>query len=197
MGTQVTRTAGGDVTFAAGKAGGGGGGVGAAQTAAAAAAATTTTTTTSKAGAEKMQKPAWCGEYALGMDAFKQGVVRQAATAARASLSRRLGPRLLALASSEGALRAAHHRRSERAQVGAKSNNLAALRGKLPPWINLPPSVAVPFSTFEAVLDAPQNRDVKASLMGHYELVKGGDVSALATCRQAIQSLTAPPQLQV
>ena len=81
--------------------------------------------------------------------------------------------------------------------MGAKSNNLAALRGKLPEWINLPPSVAVPFSTFEAVLDAPQNSDVKASLMGHYELVKGGDVSALATCRQAIESLTPPPQLQV
>jgi hypothetical protein len=72
----VTRTAVGDVTFAAGKAAGGSG-IGAAEKAAAA----TTTTKKSKAGAEKMQKPAWCGEYALGMDAFKPGVVRQAASA--------------------------------------------------------------------------------------------------------------------
>jgi alpha-glucan,water dikinase len=81
--------------------------------------------------------------------------------------------------------------------VGAKSNNLAALRGKLPEWINLPPSVAVPFATFEAVLDAPENAAVKSSLEGHYQLVKDGDVSSLATCRLAVESLVAPPQLEV
>eukprot|EP00959_Pyramimonas_sp_CCMP1952_P086707 1813506-Pyramimonas_sp.AAC.1 len=35
--------------------------------------------------------------------------------------------------------------------VGAKSKNLANLRGKLPEWIQLPPSMAVPFSTFDEV----------------------------------------------
>jgi hypothetical protein len=62
-GVQVTRTAGGDVTFAEG-------------TAAAASASTGAGAgTVSKAGAEKMKKPTWCGEYAVGMDAFKAGVV--------------------------------------------------------------------------------------------------------------------------
>ena len=56
-----------------------------------------------------MQKPTWCGSYAVGMDAFAPGV------------------------------------------VGAKSKNLANLRGKLPEWIQLPPSMAVPFSTFDEV----------------------------------------------
>lgn len=35
--------------------------------------------------------------------------------------------------------------------VGAKSKNLANLRGKLPDWIKLPPAVTVPFSSFEQV----------------------------------------------
>ena len=35
--------------------------------------------------------------------------------------------------------------------VGAKSKNLAGLRGKLPDWIALPPSVTLPFGCFEEV----------------------------------------------
>jgi len=35
--------------------------------------------------------------------------------------------------------------------VGAKSKNLANLRGKIPDWIKLPPAVTVPFSSFEQV----------------------------------------------
>jgi hypothetical protein len=35
--------------------------------------------------------------------------------------------------------------------VGAKSKNLANLRGKIPDWIRLPPAVTVPFSSFEQV----------------------------------------------
>jgi alpha-glucan,water dikinase len=35
--------------------------------------------------------------------------------------------------------------------VGAKSRNLANLRGKLPDWVQLPPAVTVPFGSFEKV----------------------------------------------
>lgn len=35
--------------------------------------------------------------------------------------------------------------------VGAKSRNLANLRGRLPDWVNLPPAVTVPFGSFEKV----------------------------------------------
>lgn len=53
--------------------------------------------------------PKWCGQWAVGMDEFKDGV------------------------------------------VGAKSRNLANLRGKLPDWVKLPPAVTVPFGSFEKV----------------------------------------------
>lgn len=36
-------------------------------------------------------------------------------------------------------------------EVGAKSRNLANLRGKLPDWVKLPPAVTVPFGSFEKV----------------------------------------------
>lgn len=35
--------------------------------------------------------------------------------------------------------------------VGAKSRNIANLRGKLPEWVRLPPAVTVPFGSFEKV----------------------------------------------
>ena len=35
--------------------------------------------------------------------------------------------------------------------VGAKSRNIANLRGKLPDWVRLPPAVTVPFGSFEKV----------------------------------------------
>lgn len=35
--------------------------------------------------------------------------------------------------------------------MGAKSRNLANLRGKLPDWVKLPPAVTVPFGSFEQV----------------------------------------------
>lgn len=48
--------------------------------------------------------------------------------------------------------------------VGAKACNLARLRGKLPEWILVPRSVALPFGTFEAVLADPVNAEVAAEL---------------------------------
>jgi hypothetical protein len=41
-------------------------------------------------------------------------------------------------------------------------NNLAG--GKLPSWVKLPKSVAVPFGAMERVLDLPDNADAKAEL---------------------------------
>lgn len=35
--------------------------------------------------------------------------------------------------------------------VGAKSRNIANLRGKLPDWVKLPAAVTVPFGSFEQV----------------------------------------------
>lgn len=62
--------------------------------------------------------------------------------------------------------------------VGAKSKNLAGLRGRLPSDIALPSSVTLPFGVFEAVLDLPENRQVKASLQ---QLLQGLADDAAAT----------------
>lgn len=48
--------------------------------------------------------------------------------------------------------------------VGAKSRNLAGLRGKLPDAIKLPASITLPFGSYEAALDAPANSGTKKQL---------------------------------
>ncbi|WIA21598.1 hypothetical protein OEZ85_000786 [Tetradesmus obliquus] len=48
--------------------------------------------------------------------------------------------------------------------VGAKACNLAKLRKRLPEWILVPRSVALPFGTFETVLADPVNADVAQQL---------------------------------
>ena len=53
--------------------------------------------------------------------------------------------------------------------VGGKSRNLQLLRGRVSNLIKLPPSVAMPFGTFDAVLDVPENAGAKRQIA---ELVK-------------------------
>ncbi|QWR76578.1 phosphohistidine-like domain-containing protein [Candidatus Magnetomonas plexicatena] len=48
-----------------------------------------------------------------------------------------------------------------KACVGGKSLNLARLRDKLPGWINLPMSAAVPFGVFEKILGHSANENVR------------------------------------
>lgn len=43
-------------------------------------------------------------------------------------------------------------------QVGAKSRNVAYLKGKVPSWVGVPTSVAIPFGTFEKVLSDEINK---------------------------------------
>lgn len=40
----------------------------------------------------------------------------------------------------------------------------AKLQGKLPGWIMLPPSVALPFGAFQAALEDPSNAEVASAL---------------------------------
>lgn len=48
-------------------------------------------------------------------------------------------------------------------QVGAKSRNIAYLKGKLPSWIGIPTSVALPFGVFEKVLSDSRNQVIGIS----------------------------------
>lgn len=43
-------------------------------------------------------------------------------------------------------------------QVGAKSRNIGYLKGKVPSWIGIPTSVAIPFGVFEHVLSDESNK---------------------------------------
>ncbi|KAF9677885.1 hypothetical protein SADUNF_Sadunf08G0154300 [Salix dunnii] len=78
--------------------------------------------------------------------------------------------------------------------VGAKSRNLSYLKGKVPSWIGIPTSVALPFGVFEKVLNEDLNREVANKL----QLLKKNlaeEFSALRQIRRTVLQLAAPPQL--
>jgi alpha-glucan,water dikinase len=84
--------------------------------------------------------------------------------------------------------------------VGGKSLNLAKLKNKLPGWINLPASAAIPFGVFDKVLKHPandKNREKYDSLLRDLDAngndTGRGKVSAvLSDIRQTVMSLTFP-----
>lgn len=83
--------------------------------------------------------------------------------------------------------------------VGGKSNNTARLRGKLPEWIGLPSSAALPFGVFEKVLDEADNQEVKSKYealirrLGEAEDQTREEI--LAALRKTVLELKAPPEL--
>ncbi|KAL3654031.1 hypothetical protein CASFOL_003712 [Castilleja foliolosa] len=79
--------------------------------------------------------------------------------------------------------------------VGAKSRNIAHLKGKVPSWVNIPTSVALPFGVFETVLADKLNKGVAKKLQVLKRKLDGGDVSALGEIRDTVLELTASPQL--
>lgn len=48
--------------------------------------------------------------------------------------------------------------------VGGKSGNLARLRGKLPDWVHVPASVALPFGTCERAIADPANKEAAQAI---------------------------------
>jgi alpha-glucan,water dikinase len=80
--------------------------------------------------------------------------------------------------------------------VGGKSNNLNGLRGRLPDWIRLPASLALPFGACEATLADDANRELR----GRYEaLVASAEqdlAGVLPRVRALLQELAPPAGLQ-
>ena len=79
--------------------------------------------------------------------------------------------------------------------VGGKSGRLARLRDRLPEWIHLPSSVALPFGVFERVLKCNANKDAAR----HYnqlieELQKDGH-ETLTALRETVLAVKAPAEL--
>ncbi|CAA6665517.1 unnamed protein product [Spirodela intermedia] len=79
--------------------------------------------------------------------------------------------------------------------VGAKSRNISYLRGKVPDWVGIPTSVALPFGVFEKVLEDKSNKAVADELQILKAKLDEGDFSKLGEIRKTVLQLAAPPQL--
>ena len=80
--------------------------------------------------------------------------------------------------------------------VGGKSLQLRALWDKLPAWILLPRSVAVPFCVCERVLATEQNKEVRQRYDTLLDQVDSRPEEILPRLRETIMDLSAPPELR-
>ncbi|XP_020251557.1 alpha-glucan water dikinase, chloroplastic-like [Asparagus officinalis] len=79
--------------------------------------------------------------------------------------------------------------------VGAKSRNISYLKGKVPSWVGIPTSVALPFGVFEKVLSDETNQAVAGELEMLKKKLEGGEFNALGEIRRTVLQLAAPMQL--
>jgi alpha-glucan,water dikinase len=83
--------------------------------------------------------------------------------------------------------------------VGGKSLNLRRLLGKLPEWIGLPTSVALPFGVFEKVLSEEKNGEIakhyEELILRKNEEAKKVSVEVLGELRKAVLALKATDEL--
>ncbi len=82
--------------------------------------------------------------------------------------------------------------------VGYKSNNLKLVRDRLPSWINMPRSAALPFGVFEKVLSDGANKDIASEygeLLRKLEAKEADFVFLLARIRDLLLGLAPPGEL--
>ncbi|XP_020589456.1 alpha-glucan water dikinase, chloroplastic isoform X2 [Phalaenopsis equestris] len=79
--------------------------------------------------------------------------------------------------------------------VGAKSRNISFLKGKVPSWIEIPTSIALPFGVFEKVLSDNINKDVAHNVDALKRKLEDGDFNALGEIRGAVLQLEASSRL--
>ncbi|CAF2115941.1 unnamed protein product [Brassica napus] len=79
--------------------------------------------------------------------------------------------------------------------VGAKSRNIGYLKGKVPSWVGIPTSVALPFGVFEKVISEKANQAVSEKLQVLKKSLDEGDQDALGGIRKTVLGLVAPPEL--
>jgi alpha-glucan,water dikinase len=80
--------------------------------------------------------------------------------------------------------------------VGSKSNNLNHLRGRLPQWIGLPASIALPFGAFERVLGDCANRETRRQAEAHLATVGSNPGEVLRRLRDLLQGMIIPDALR-
>jgi alpha-glucan,water dikinase len=86
--------------------------------------------------------------------------------------------------------------RFDPSRVGGKSCQLARLRGRLPDWIRLPASAALPFGVCEQVLGWGLNQDLARRYSALVEQATSGHLEALPALRETVLGLAAPEELQ-
>lgn len=79
--------------------------------------------------------------------------------------------------------------------VGAKSRNISYLKGKVPLWVQIPTSVALPFGVFEKVLSDGLNKEVSEKLQSLKGGLGKGNFAVLTEIRKTVLQLSAPSQL--
>ncbi|KAF5194960.1 Alpha-glucan water dikinase protein [Thalictrum thalictroides] len=79
--------------------------------------------------------------------------------------------------------------------VGAKSRNIQYLRGRVPSWIKIPTSVAIPFGVFETLLASDLNKDLSNKVSSFSRLVNSGDLSKLQAIQEIIFQMKPSSQL--
>lgn len=85
----------------------------------------------------------------------------------------------------------------KKGRVGGKSINIANLRAKLPEWITVPASTAIPFGIFEKVLKADCNKGVAGRYAGLVSSLDDNDQleTSLAELRKTILELEKDDEL--
>jgi alpha-glucan,water dikinase len=94
-----------------------------------------------------------------------------------------------------GGTRAISMQDFSRTAVGGKSNQLLALKGKLPEWIHLPSSVALPFGACEQVLADTRNAMIRERYDTLVSKVNGNPGEILPELRHTVMALEAPSTL--
>jgi len=80
--------------------------------------------------------------------------------------------------------------------VGGKSNHLNQLRGKLPDWIHLPASVALPFGVLERVLADEANRDLQKQAESLITAAEADPAVVLPRLRDLLLGIAPPAALR-
>ncbi|XP_010439039.1 PREDICTED: alpha-glucan water dikinase 2-like [Camelina sativa] len=80
--------------------------------------------------------------------------------------------------------------------VGSKSYNIKFLRERVPSWIKIPTSAALPFGTFENALSDHSNKDVARKISAFKDSLNRGDLTKLKAIQEAILQMSAPMALR-
>lgn len=82
------------------------------------------------------------------------------------------------------------------AVVGGKANNLNGLRGRLPDWIRLPTSLALPFGAFDRALADENNRELRRQYDALVAAAGQDPGEVLTRVRELVLQMAAPAGLQ-